>query len=399
MKNKKIMAAILAATLTFGMVAFSGCRDDDKDTAQTPMESVQAANDNMTMTEQGGNGIQMLSVLIKPSEYANYGVSESAESAHLVTASYPDDYVSNPAVDWVVEFVNASSEWAKGRKASDYVTVTPTSDGALTAVVACKQAFGEQIRVICSSRQMPELTDNFVCDYSTKILKVNTGFNDDATDAWEFNSVLNSVYYTDIAGTIKGEDCKNTINLNANAIVGKYAENDLTIAAVTTGTLLEWQEAAPWACWVETPNVSSFLTKLNASTILTKKDNVQTDEKGRTRSCGVIGLPYAEYLSESSLNKILYHWTKRSGGDVSSSSLSAYNDGGAAYNEYCRIMNQLTQTMSNQLSYTYSIDLGHTYRNADVEVDIQFVISNASEYFIVEPTGITLDTDHILFEP
>lgn len=402
MGKKKILSILLATTLALGTVAFSGCKKDEKDTARTPTsESVHSAND-MTMTAQGGSGIQMLSVLIPSNEYANYGVSANAESAHLVTASYPDEYVSNPAVEWFVEFVDSQSAWAKGKSATDYVTVTPTSDGALTAVVECKKSFGEQIRVICRSKQSPELSASFLCDYSTKILEVSMGFVDDALDVWDFDTILQGNYYTDIASEIYDDDSKNLVNLNANNIVGKYSISNILVDETTIGTLLEWQESEPWDCWVQISDASNFIARVDASTILSKNTNLEMDSNGRVRSCGVLGLPYAEYLSESSLYKILYHWTKRNGGDVSDSRLSAYNDGGAAYNEYCRIMNKMTQTagvLSNRLSYTYSIDIGHVYKGEAVEIDINFSISDASEYFIVEPTGITLDTDHILFEP
>ena len=396
MKSKKCLAMVMAATFALGTMAFAGCKKDED--AQTPTSEI--VENNMAITEKDGNGIQMLSVLLSPSEYENYGVSSSVESAHLVTASYPDDYVSNPAVDWYVEFVDGASAWATGKKASDYVTATPTEDGALTAVVACKKEFGEPIRVVCKSRQMPELTDNFICDYATKILGMNTLFVGD--ELWQVADVSLDGCYTDIASVINGETCENAFNLNANDIVGKYSLTNVQVDTTTTGTMLDWKDFAPWDYWVETPNVNAFIAKVDASTILTKKTNVETDAQGRARSCGVLGLPYAEYLSETCLYKIVYHWTERNGGDVSDSRLAVYDDGGVCYNEYCRIMNKLTQTAGvtwNRLTYTYSIDIGHTYQGDAVEIDIDFVISNAAEYFIVEPTGITLDTDHILFEP
>ena len=404
MGKKKILSILLATTLALGTVAFSGCRDNEKDAAQVSTESVQNANDNMTMTAQGGCGIQMMSVLIPSNEYANYGVSANAESARLVTGWYDDEYVSNPAVYWSIEFVNASSEWATGKRATDYVTVTvleAPAENKFQAVFECKSAFGEQILAVCKSRQSPDIFKSFIIDYSTKITKMDVDFIG-VNDSWKFADVGFDMLYTDCASDITGETCNNVVNLNANEIVGIYSL-DMSVHTTTTGTLLEWQESAPWDnCWVEISDASNFIARVDASTILSKKTNLETDSNGRVRSCGVLGLPYAEYLSESSLYKILYHWTKRNGGDVSDSRLSAYNDGGAAYNEYCRIMNKMTQTagvLSNRLSYTYSIDIGHVYKGKAVEIDINFTISDASEYFIVEPTGITLDTDHIIFEP
>lgn len=78
----------------------------------------------------------------------------------------------NRQVDWSVEWKNASSAWATGKNVTDYVTVTPKSDGAATATVACKQAFCEQIILTCSSRYAPDTKDTATIDYMKKV----TGF-------------------------------------------------------------------------------------------------------------------------------------------------------------------------------------------------------------------------------
>ena len=43
---------------------------------------------------------------------------------------------ANKKVDWTIAFKNASSTWATGKTVTEYATVTPSADGALTAVVA-----------------------------------------------------------------------------------------------------------------------------------------------------------------------------------------------------------------------------------------------------------------------
>ena len=78
----------------------------------------------------------------------------------------------NKQVDWSVEWKNASSAWATGKNVTDYVTVTPKSDGAATATIACKQSFSEQIILTCSSRYAPDTKDTATIDYMKKV----TGF-------------------------------------------------------------------------------------------------------------------------------------------------------------------------------------------------------------------------------
>lgn len=362
MKKKKFLTMVLATTLALGTMVFTGCKKDEKDVARTPTsESVQSAND-MTMTAQGGSGIQMLSVLIEPSEYTNYGVSANAESAHLVTASYPDgEYVSNPAVEWFVEFVDSQSAWAKGKSVTDYVTVTPTSDGALTAVVECKQAFGEQICVVCRSQQSPDLSASFVCDYMSKIAKMEITFA--AYDGiWNFADVnpLDS-YYTTIAGELLGTlNQENYINLNQVDMVGKY-QLDLSALSLSTGTTLDWTEKGSYSTWSDLLNVDEYLSMLESSNVLTKRTGQFTDLKGRCMGTGEFGLPGIEWLSEANRQSILYYWTLNHGGDVSDSRLEKYDDGGVAYVEYLRIMNELAVLSGDTVTYTYAIDIGHTY--------------------------------------
>ena len=54
----------------------------------------------------------------------------------------------NASVDWSVE-------WGEKQKAevTDYLTVTPDSDGSLSATVTCKQPFTGEIVVVCVTRQ------------------------------------------------------------------------------------------------------------------------------------------------------------------------------------------------------------------------------------------------------
>lgn len=104
------------------------------------------------ITAEASNGIRLMSMKLAPVQYAAYGVAANAESAYTVTATvYPED-AANKLLDWTVSFKNASSTWASGKKVTDYVTVTPSSDGALTAVVQNIAAFGEQVVVKVTSR-------------------------------------------------------------------------------------------------------------------------------------------------------------------------------------------------------------------------------------------------------
>ena len=108
--------------------------------------------------------------------------SADGTTSKTITASFQPADTTNKTVDWSVAFKNASSSWANGKSVSDYVTVTPSSDGALTATITCKKAFGEQIILTCSSRVIPEISATATIDYTKKIVSITPAFNDGTSD-------------------------------------------------------------------------------------------------------------------------------------------------------------------------------------------------------------------------
>lgn len=115
--------------------------------------------------------MQLTASKLSSSEYAENGVSAQAESAYTLTATVKPEDAENKAVDWSIAFVNASSAWASGKSVTDYVTVTPSADGALTAVVTNLGEFGEQIKVTVTSRGNPSAKAECTVDYIQKVIE------------------------------------------------------------------------------------------------------------------------------------------------------------------------------------------------------------------------------------
>lgn len=72
-----------------------------------------------------------------------------------LTATITPEETTDKTVDWTVCFDgenDSQTTWATGKTVTDYVTVTPVSDGALTATVTCKAAFASSIKVAVVSR-------------------------------------------------------------------------------------------------------------------------------------------------------------------------------------------------------------------------------------------------------
>lgn len=136
-------------------------------------EETPADEGGMHIGESAGSGISLMSAKIAAADFEEYGISPMAESAQRLTATITPSNATNQKVNWTVEWKNANSTWAKGKTVTDYVTVTPTSDGALTANVECKQAFGEQVQVVCTSRQNTEASATATVDYAKRITAIN----------------------------------------------------------------------------------------------------------------------------------------------------------------------------------------------------------------------------------
>lgn len=165
-----IVAMVLVAILSIGLLCalFIQPKDDkQEDTKQT------AVNEQATVMDGEGNAMVSGKTYAMPQRMvfaATAAETATANEGITLTATVSPETADNKAVDWSVAFVNPSSSWAKGKNVADYVTVTPTSDGALTANVNCLKAFGEQIKVTVTSRVNPEAKAECTLDYARRIL-------------------------------------------------------------------------------------------------------------------------------------------------------------------------------------------------------------------------------------
>lgn len=162
-----VMCLILGAGIGVGGYALKG-RITEPELPRIELEAPPVLGGAL-LGESTEQGVKLMSQELTREEYAANGVTPLAESAYMLTATIEPENASNKAVDWSVEFVDPSSSWASGKSVTDYVTVTPTSDGALTATVANLGAFGEQIKVTVTSRDNPEAKAECTVDYAQKV--------------------------------------------------------------------------------------------------------------------------------------------------------------------------------------------------------------------------------------
>ena len=157
-----VIALALVAILSIGLLCALFIQPQDNDEEAVP-------KDGAIISETAENGISLMSAKIMPVAYAESGVSALADTAYTLTATVEPDYAGEKEFDWSIKFQSDSSSWASGKTVTDYVTVTPTSDGANTATVECKQAFGEKIIVTCTSRDYAGLSATCTVDYAQRI--------------------------------------------------------------------------------------------------------------------------------------------------------------------------------------------------------------------------------------
>lgn len=157
----------------------------------TEPEQPEQSNGNVVIETVAAQGMQLYA--------APVALSDEAET-YTLTATITPANADDKRVEWVVAWNNANSLWATGKTVTDYVTVTPTSEYALTATVACIKDFGEQVIVTVKSLDNEEAAATCTVDYVRRI----KGINFDVT-SWQGRvmTFTHSITYSNY--TIAGE--------------------------------------------------------------------------------------------------------------------------------------------------------------------------------------------------
>lgn len=160
-----------------------GNTDDDKvngDAPDKPIDGDINENGGTVIDKVENNGISLLSAKLPRAAYAANDIDPQADSAYMLTAVVEPADASDKNVVWSIAWKNSESTFASGKTVTDYVTITPTSDGALTARAVCKQAFGEQIIIsVKPVKGDSTVRANCTVDYVQKFLGLGlkTNFN------------------------------------------------------------------------------------------------------------------------------------------------------------------------------------------------------------------------------
>lgn len=234
-KNSKtifaaVLAVVLAAVLLF---ALSGCN-----AGETLNES--AANTQEIGLSNDFTADIVSSPYVKLNLSAAYAAAESGSVSKTITATVLPATAVNKAVDWSVEWGDSSNTAA----VTNYVTVTPDSDGALSATVTCKQAFSGNILVTVTTRESG-YTASCVITFAGVPTDITVSGNVSAGAGNTYNLGVGNAYTFDV-----------NLSNPFNSVGGAYG--NITCAVSGVGSInvgyMEHYNATDSDVWYETSN-------------------------------------------------------------------------------------------------------------------------------------------------
>lgn len=170
------IAAVVAAGVCLGAVFTRGNTAAPEDFGQQ-MQVTPSGNDN------GLISLASVSTL-----------NEDGQTVQQITATVTPSDALNAIVDWSIAWGETQGSWGSGAQGdiSDYLTITPTSDGALTAEVECLAPFGTQAIITANIRGHEEISDTCTVDYVQKFETATANFTFTHTDpeknfTWNLN--------------------------------------------------------------------------------------------------------------------------------------------------------------------------------------------------------------------
>ena len=212
-----LLIAVIAMAISLGVllpqqaVYVAKVEDELPNTQETPIQ------ENFTVTPDMEYGIALTAAS-----------GDSAFSKTLTATVLPAD-TPNKAVDWSVAWAEDATK--SSEPVTNYVTVTPASDGALTATVRCIKAFGDDKIVVTVKTRAGGYTATCIVDYKglVQTITINTsGKTSKMDNAWN-----KSMLQLD-SGTVHTFDIKLDNDLHS---VGSNAA-DLYLELDTDGTMV-----------------------------------------------------------------------------------------------------------------------------------------------------------------
>lgn len=166
---KTLIASVLLCSVSLLGVFASSCKKTNAELPKieedvlTKIESGVTDGDGNKLEEDEVYAMPRNMVFSAPATLSDEGISEQSLTSVTVTATL-EPVGANEPVDWSVAFQDEWFSWTSGKIVTDYVTVTPTTDGSLTATVRFLQIFKDSIILTCSLRSDSSIKAKCVID-------------------------------------------------------------------------------------------------------------------------------------------------------------------------------------------------------------------------------------------
>lgn len=171
-----LLAIIMAASIVFG-VGF-GVYGKNTDDWFKPKQDANQEQQDPEQSGQPSEGEQVESTARVMLMSGATVASENGSVSKTLTAVVLPDDAPNKAVDWTIKWSDDAP--LKGKNISEYITVTPASDGALTATVTAHKSFRGSTAVITVTTREGQYTASTAVTYDgiPSSLSLNTtGFS------------------------------------------------------------------------------------------------------------------------------------------------------------------------------------------------------------------------------
>ena len=232
-----LLAIVMCASVVLGVgIGVYGKNTDDwfkkQDANQGQEQPEQPSDDNGENIENTAR----VSILSGATIASEDGTVSKTLTATVLPADAP-----NKAVDWSIAWADGDSRASEN--ISDYITVTPASDGALTATVTCKKSFRGSVayvKVVTREGKF-EATSMITFDGIPSSLSVNKTGLSTGNDLFQYmvptNGASLSIDLTNVFGD-----------------VGESYYNNLTFTTSASGkiTIQNYRSSAAGGAWIGT---------------------------------------------------------------------------------------------------------------------------------------------------
>lgn len=338
---------------------------------------------SFTVTPDNNEFMRLTTMPLLAEQYDDYGIMPIAQSAYTITATITPSNADDKTVDWSVAWKDANSSWAKGKTVTNYVTVTPTSDGALTASVSCLAAFGEQIIVTVVPRANTDISATCTLDYRQIITGVVSElshyiYNGSAADD------TNRIATTATGGT-------KTVNLAPSTYSTAFYQRYYTLTLSSTYTLPISSVSISYKLNL-TSNFRSALTSQGCSPVSTSGATFDTVSNATISSSKQVTMSFGN--SGSTGKGCADYYGLLCTGLATSSSSGAAKFNADTYNKF--IAAAKTVTSGGHFTITITAT-GSTSIGDNTTFTATTLVTFNSTSLLVAPTGVSTNQSALIF--